>query len=356
MKRRHVMSLIMLVLVLVVVGSLATPDSAQAVSIPTPLDLLPGGSSLNPVNWAVDSFKAILKYIFGDQVDDLGRNLMSLLLAIPLLTDKQHFVQLNNYREYVSGAAWGILGLSFVVSSLRYWLSSYAGSGAYEAMQGFMRTTVAIMMLMIFPIVFDQLSRFVNAFTSALVVNDVVGKGLGDGLVGTMTLYTGGGFGMIIGLAAVVMAFFLLIVKVVITALLAVLFVASPLAIALWPIEETSFLMKSLFSAIGGALLFPIIWALCFATFAVLNTDALFPGRHGSLIDSILSPLVILASLIIAFRLPFKVMETAIGANITSGMRSSYAGAQSAGSFARTRLKPSPTSPVSGAWRQGRLF
>jgi len=355
MTRRNAILLTALVAALLTISSLASPDTASAISIPNPLDAIPT-PSLNPVNWAVDGFKAILKYIFGDQVDDLGRNLINLLLSLPLLSDRKSFPQLNQYRDYVSGAAWGLLSLSFVVSALRYWLSSYSGGGAYEALQGFVRSVVSIAMLLMFPVVFDQLGRFVNAFTSALVVNPIVGNGLGDGLVGTMTLYTGGGFGMLISLCAIVMAFFLLIVKVVVTALLAILFVASPLAIALWPVEETSFLMKGLFSAIGGVLIFPIVWALCFATFAVLNTDALFPGDHGSLIDSILSPLVVLSALIIAFRLPFKVMEIAMGASITSGIRSAGLAARSGGSYARSNLRPSPTRPTSSAWRQGTLF
>ena len=41
------------------------------------------------------------------------------------------FPRLNDYREYVTAGAWGILALSFVVASLRYWLSSYSGSGTH---------------------------------------------------------------------------------------------------------------------------------------------------------------------------------------------------------------------------------
>ena len=64
---------------------------------------------------------------------------------------------LNEYRDYVTGGAWGILGLSFVVASIRYWLSSYSGAGAYEALMGFARTVGSIAMLLAFPIAFDQL-------------------------------------------------------------------------------------------------------------------------------------------------------------------------------------------------------
>jgi hypothetical protein len=162
-------------LVLLVAGSLAAPEPAAA--LPNPLDLLPTLPSVDPAQWAVDGFKAILQWIFGDHLDQLGRSLVNLLLSVPLLADTAAFPKLNDFRSYVTGGAWGILGLSFVVASLRYWLSSYSGSGAYEALTGFMRSAGAIAMLLIFPVVFDQLSRAVNVFTSALVFNPIVGDG-----------------------------------------------------------------------------------------------------------------------------------------------------------------------------------
>lgn len=310
--------------VLVTVGSLASPDQSQALPLPSPADLLNVGKlipdSLDPTQWAADGFAAILKFIFGD-VDELGKNLVNLLLAVPLLTDAKAFPKLNAYREYVTGAAWGLLGLSFVVASFRYWLSSYGGSGAYEGAMGFIRSCVAISVLLAFVPFFDQLARFVNAFTSALVINPVVGHDLGKGLTHTISTGSigGGGMVMIIAILAIGLAMVLIIVKVIITALLAVLFVASPLAIALWPIEELGWMLRSLLQAILGLLIFPVIWAVCFGTFAVLSADALFPGDHGGQIHAVLSPLVVLASLVVAFRLPFKVLSTATQAGISPG-------------------------------------
>lgn len=328
-------------LTLVIVGALAWPQPADA--LPNPADLLPGVPGLpdlNPVHWVVDGFKAILRFIFGDQLDELGKHLVNLLLAVPLLTDTSAFPRLNDYRSYVTGGAWGILALSFVIASLRYWLSSYSGNGAYEALSGFLRTTGAIAMLLLFPIVFDQVSRAVNAFTAALVVNPVVGDGLGKVMVGTIgvTSFAAGGVAMLIGIAAIVMAIILLVVKVIVTALLAVLFVASPLAIALWPIEELSWALRTLLQAILGLLVFPILWALCFGTFSVLTTDAMFPGDHGAAISAILSPLIALAALIIAFRLPFAVLSQAMQSGISPGINRGVTHVRNVG-YIRSTLK-----------------
>src|SRR5215218_4823225 len=84
--------------ILVVAGTLLSPEPATALPLPSPADLLPGGvnlPSLDPTHWVVDGFKAILQFIFGDKLDDLGRHLVNLLLSVPLLTDAGQFPRLN---------------------------------------------------------------------------------------------------------------------------------------------------------------------------------------------------------------------------------------------------------------------
>lgn len=317
--------------------SLVSPTPAAAIDLPNPLDVLP---NLDPTSYIVDGFKAIIMFIFGKDIDEIGRNLVNLLLAVPILTSKQAFPELNQYRSYITSAAWGILGLGLVTSSFRYWLSSYSSSGAYEGLIGFFRTAGAVAILMIFPIAFDQFSRFINAFTAWLVNNPIVHDGLDKGLVGTLSSapLIGGGIAMIITIICVILAIILLIVKVVITSLLAVLYVASPLAIAIWPIEELSWAMRSLLQAIFGLLLFPVMWALCFGTFAVLSVDSLFPGNHGDTINAVLAPVITLASLIIAFRLPFKVLEMAMRAGITPGISRGLAVVNNVRSYRPSRI------------------
>ncbi len=303
-------------LAIVLVGSLVAPDSAQAFL------------GIDPAGWAVDGFKAIIKWIFGD-VSTLANHIVQFLLGVPLLADPGQFPKLNAYRDYVVYGAWGVLSLSFVISSLRYWLSSYSGSGAHEALIGFARTAGAIVLLMLFRTMFDQLIRFVNEFTSALISNSVVGDALGHSITATLTgaLATGGGIGMIVGIASLIMAIVLVVIKVIVTALLAVLFVLFALAVSLWPIEELSWALRNAVQAILALLMFPIIWAVCFGTFAVLSVDTLF-GEGGSLVNSLLGPLYTLAALIVAFRLPFVVLRQAMNAglapSISKGLQTAH--------------------------------
>jgi len=146
---------------------------------------------------------------------------------------------------------------------------------------------------------------------------------------------------MLVGSAAVVMAIVLLVIKVIVMALLATLYVLSPLAIALWPVEELGWALRSLVQAILGLLVFPILWAACFGTFAVLSIDALFPADSRDFLTSaLLAPLVTLASLIIAFRLPFVVLRQAMNAGLAPSvgrsMQNVHYARSLAGGVART--------------------
>jgi hypothetical protein len=51
-----------------------------------------------------------------------------------------------------------------------------------------------------------------------------------------------------------------------------------------------------------------------------LSTDSLFPGDNGDVINSVLAPLITLAALVIAFRLPFAVLSQAMKAGISPGI------------------------------------
>ena len=114
---------------------------------------------------------------------------------------------------------------------------------------------------------------------------------------------------MIAVVIAAAIALALLLVKVTITALLAVLYVLSPLAIGLWPVEQLSWLLRTLLQVAFVALIFPVLWAVCFAVFAVLAPY--FKDSLGAL-----APLVGVAALIIAFKLPFALLRISTGAGL----------------------------------------
>jgi hypothetical protein len=194
----------------------ASAPSASAQIGPIPL---PGLPSLDPTDWAVKAVQAILKFFFGTSMEEIASVFVNLLLAVPPLADSTRFAELNAYRDYVMGAGWGLLSLSFIAACLSYWAASYTTSGAQEAARGFARTLGAIGLMLCFPIAFGVLSDAVNALTAGLIANDLIANDLGDLVRQTLTagLATGGGLGLLVGVAALVIAIALLIVKVRVT-------------------------------------------------------------------------------------------------------------------------------------------
>jgi hypothetical protein len=291
------------------------PPAAQAVD-------LPGLPSLNPADWAVEGVQAILKFFFGNSIEKIADVFVNLLLAVPHLSDPKRFPGLNAYHDYVMGAGWGLLALSFIFVCLQYWASSYTSSGAQQAAIGFTRVIGGIGLMLCFPIAFGLTSDAVNELTAGLIKNPYVGDNLGTLIEATFVggITSGGGLSLLVGIAALVMAIVLLVVKVCITAVLAVLFVLSPLAIGLWPFEPVAWALRSLAQAMLVLLCFPVLWAACFGTFAVLTPAALAPGAAGGLGSALLTSVVGLACLIVAFKLPFAVLRIATGMGLVPSM------------------------------------
>ena len=110
----------------------------------------------------------------------------------------------------------------------------------------------------------------------------------------------------------------LLITKIVIATLLALLYVAAPLAIALWPLPETSWLARTWLQSLIGVLLWPVVWALCFALFAVMGASAF--TLAGSFGDELVKPWVAVAALFVSFKAPQLLARQAMLAGLTPSL------------------------------------
>ena len=275
------------------IGELLTPSSASATSILNPIvGGLGGMSGLGGATGVlggvandifVKGFGALLQFIFGTTLTALAQSFLKDLLDITPLSGPGAPAGLGQLHSALVGAGWGLLTLSFTGAAIGYWLSSYTSTGAQQAATAFARTVGAIGLLISSPYIFYLATEAVNQLTAAIITTPVVGGGTTHLFEGTFvaSLLTQGGVGMIAALVAVVMALALLLVKITITALLAVLYVLSPLAIGLWPVEQLSWLLRTLLQVAFIALIFPVLWAACFAVFAVLTPD--FTGNLLSL-------------------------------------------------------------------------
>ena len=285
----------------VVATVLVSPPPANAAvlpGIPNPFDLgLP-----SPTDLIGDVFEFFFKTFFGIQAK-VTRRAVEWLLAAPVYTDESAYRDLNELRSNIEVAAWALLTLVFTISAVRYYASGLTSAGSYEAVEAVTRGGVAAGVLAFYPQVFGALAVATNHLTYGLIHEPNVGSGLTKLLVAaTVSSFTPLGIGTIAAVVAVVIFLLLIVTKIVLATLLALLFVAAPLAIALWPLPETSWLARTVLQSLIGVLLWPVVWALCFALFAVIGASAFTPG--GSFGSHIVKPWVSVAALYVAFKAP----------------------------------------------------
>ena len=327
LRRPGMLAIGALVLFATLLGGLASPEPAQAIL----------GIDVSPAHWAVKGFAAIIDFLFGKQIRELAHGLMQFLLATPDITDRRAFPGLNQYYDVVVGAGWGLLSLAFIAATLTYWSSSYTANGADMAARAFARTIGAIGMLVSLPEALHLVIGAMNALTKGLAQNSVVNDGFATTLTTTLTLgISNGGIAMLVGIAALVAALVLMIVKIITTALLGVFLILAPLAIGLWPFEPLAWALRTLASAALALMVFPVVWAACFGVFAVCTPDALAPNIGVG--SGILTSLVGLAALVVAFKLPFAVLRLGMGAGLVPSpgraMQSVYYARSLAGALA----------------------
>jgi hypothetical protein len=287
-------------------GLLAAPSAAEAaihvpgipVGIPNPFDLgLPG-----PTDLIGEVFEFFFKTFFGIQAK-VTQRAVEWLLAVPVFTDPSAYGDLNELRANIDVAAWALFALVFTVSAVRYYASGFTSAGSYEAVESLARGGVAAGALAFYPQVFGSLAIATNYLTYGITHDPTVGSGLTRVLAGaTVSSFTPLGVGTIAAVVAVVIFLLLIVTKIVLATLLALLFVATPLAIALWPLPETSWLARTVLQSLIGVLLWPVMWALCFALFAVIGASALTPS--GSFGSQLVKPWVSVAALYVAFKAP----------------------------------------------------
>jgi hypothetical protein len=279
------------------VVALIAPAPAAAVDLPDLTPDIPG-----PADLVRAMFEFLLRTFFGIEVG-VTRRVVDFLVAHPVYSDAARYPELGRLQAYVSAGGWAILSLTIAVAVLRYWASGFTASGSYEAIQGMIRGAAAAAALVVYPQVFEWLCVAGNLLTHALLeapgMEGGLTKLLAAALVGSFAAL---GVGSIATVAAVVLLVLLVVSKIVIATVLALLFVSGGLAIALWPLPETAWVARTWLQVLFGVLLWPVVWALCFALFAVLGQSAFsFEGEFG---DELVKPFVTVAALWVAFKAP----------------------------------------------------
>lgn len=223
----------------------------------------------------------------------------------------------------------------------------------YEAVEALARGGMAAGALAVYPEVFGSLSIATNYLTYGITHAPGVETGLAK-LLGAATVasFTPLGVGTIAAVVAVALLVLLLVTKIVIATLLALLYVAAPLAIALWPLPETSWLARTWLQSLIGVLLWPVVWALCFAIFAVMSASAF--TLRGSFGAELIKPWVSVAALFVSFKAPQLLARQAMLAGLTPSLGNTAARALVYGrAAARTGSAARGAEGISGRFGGG---
>jgi hypothetical protein len=349
-RRRHTLAVTAVAAAGVLAALMSSPPDAQAqidltpgFSIPNPLDALP-----SPGEIVGGVFEFFFKTFFGIEAR-ATRRAVQWLIATPVYTDAGDYGELNQLRSYMTVAGWALFTLVLTVSGVRYYASGFTSGGSYEAIEALARSGLAAGALAIYPEVFGSLSIATNYLTYGITHAPGVEGGLAK-LLGAATVggFSPLGIGTIAAVVAVVLLVLLLITKIVIATLLALLYVAAPLAIALWPLPETSWLARTWLQSLIGVLLWPVVWALCFAIFAVMSASAFtLTGSFGS---ELVKPWVAVAALFVSFKAPQLLARQAMLAGLTPSVGNTAARALV---YGRAAVRAGGAEGVSGRFGGG---
>jgi hypothetical protein len=282
-------------------------------------------------------FEFLLTTFFGVQTR-VTQRAVEFLVAHPVYSDQVRYPELNELRSYVSAGGWALLTLTITISSLRYWASGFTASGSYEAIQGLLRGAAAAGGMVAYPLVFGWVCVAGNLLTHALLEAPGMREGITKLLAAALVSdFSPLGIGALAAVVAVVILMLLMVTKIVLATVLALLFVSGGLAIGLWPLPETAWLARTWLQVLLAVLLWPVVWALCFALFAVLGRSAFnFRGEFG---DELVKPFVTVAALWVAFKAPQLIARQAMLAGLAPSLggglaRTMVYGRQAAGASA----------------------
>jgi len=302
LSRRLVLGGGALAVALLALQAIVMPARADAVlGLPSPGEIVKDGVE--------SAFDFVTEQLFGGIPSKLTEAAVSWQLHLP----SEAFTNSNvaELNRTTTAVAFALLGLVMTAGVLRYWLTGFLeGAGGVEGVSGFSRGIAAALGVIAWPWVFDSAITLVNSLTYELIharsVHDDVSRMLGAAVGISLT---SGPVGMLASVVIVIAGTLLMLglfaLHIVLACGLLVMFVAGPLLIVLAPFPGTAWMSALAFRAFTTLLAWPVIWAICFASFAaVFNDFVTFRGDGGVLDKALIKPLTGVAMLYICVRLP----------------------------------------------------
>ncbi len=272
----------------------------------------------------LDGFKAIIDLLFGGLQSAITVALVKWITTIPNLSGGH----VGNLEASVAVGAAGLLAATMTISIVRFWSSGLTGNGAWAGAEGVARAAVAAALIGLWPQIFSLVIRLANALQAGILGGgvqaqlkalfrdlDVIGLGGGALTGGIVPMF----LAIVIAVVGILMLLALVAMKIVITALTIVLFVAMPLALVVWPIPELAGIARFCLRSLVAAVSIPVVWCLIFGSFAAIGADTFSfhntgkdQGIFGTTLNvTIVRPLVAIALLYLALVLPRRLLQMA---------------------------------------------
>ena len=297
-----------------------------------------------------DAVRALVDLVVPDFGSHWVSSLVTWLVALPPITS-DGFPSLNRYAHDLTAVGFGLLGACFLGGLLQVWAGGTTGAAGVEAVR---RAAIGAGALATYTTGLQALLIGVNTLTAEMIrhplVVDGLDKAFGESL--TVAAVTGGvSLGLAIGAAMVVLYFVaaLFVLKIGLTALLAVGVVAGALVWGVYPLPQAQWLARAWVSGLAAAITVPVAWACIFAAAALLARDTLvfdggghFNAPLGDTLGYLVKPFAAVACFWIAYRAPYFLLGIARTAGLTATMLRGGGGTGRASAASRATTQRGP--------------
>src|SRR5271165_6882243 len=249
------------------------------------------GPDLNPLPSVGELLNGVVNGVFGALLSALTPSFLKhadfhtleWLIALPDVANTAIWPTVGRLEANMVWVAGAILPTTLIIATIR----DTALSLSFRAHPGnaLLRVLGAVFWLILYRFAVSNAVAFVNVLTHTMLSWSIVAQGLHRTVLvmfgGSVIFGAGGAFLALLGLVALAFAVCLFALKVLLLMVLAVLFVAGPLLIALTPLPTVGDLARGWRLAFVGICLIPVGWCIIFATAGAISLDVTKPRLRG---------------------------------------------------------------------------
>lgn len=228
-------------------------------------------------------FGALSQALLPDFLRDGTVDAIKWLIAVPNPADARLWPNVAEIESNMAALGFGLLGLTFVIAAVRYTLIGFA-SGPHP-MVALSHAVAAAAGIVVYRWAFVNAVALVNVVTHQILSWPVVAHGLGRTVKvlfgGSLLVGSGSVFLSLLALVTIFFAVSLFVMKVAVLMLTAILYVAGPAVIALYPLPEAARFTRLWLYAALAVVLVPLGWCVIFATAGAISLDVTSFGDLG---------------------------------------------------------------------------